>query len=92
MKRKTILFILIVTFCFTGCKKIDQNTGNNEQPEESVIDDDTEFVPLYDVTTPAYECKEEIGKINIEQKKALCCLLYMILWQHRTKSARNGRM
>lgn len=69
MKRKTILFILIVTFCFTGCKKIDQNTENNEQTEESVIDDNTEFVSLYDVTTPAYECKEEIGKINIEQKK-----------------------
>ena len=69
MKRKTILFILIVTFCFTGCEKIDQNTENNEQTEESVIDDDTEFVPLYDVTTSAYECKEEIGKINIEQKK-----------------------
>lgn len=69
MKRKTILFILMVMFCFTGCKNVDQNTGNNEQTEESVIDNDTEFIPLYDITTPTYECKEEIKKINIEQRK-----------------------
>lgn len=70
MKRKTILFILMLTLCFTGCKNTEQNIKNNESTEEtSIIEDDSDFVPLYETTKSTYECKDEIKTINIEQKK-----------------------